>query len=288
MTAFVLITVACSPFRPAETLLLPDPAREGTAGQLGPFGVEVRELAVQARVTEVVDADVVYPVQDGSHARDAPVVVFLHGGFVPPVRYRWLAVHLASRGLVTLMPRAELDLALLQAGNGALALDALRDAAQADEPLLDLVASDGPAAVMGHSLGGVTAARQWVGDDSLDLLVMLAAFPADADPVEDQGDRPVLAVSGTTDESLLPDDFVTRSQRYSTASIWLVEGLNHYGWTDDATSGELGRDGPLEGELGDLRTRALALLDAHLDVALADADPTLLDGPFEGLTEVTP
>ncbi|MEO0605250.1 MAG: alpha/beta hydrolase, partial [Myxococcota bacterium] len=194
----------------------------------------------------------------------------------------------ATRGYVTVLPRAELDLAISQPGNGAVALDALRRTARGDGPLAGIVADDGPVAVGGHSLGGVMAARQWARDDGLDLLMLMASFPANGDPIEDQAGRAVIGVSGTTDQSLTADDFVDRNlERFGETSLWLVDGLNHYGWTDDATEGELAGDGPLEGELDDLRGTALTLLDRALDVHLRQAGLDL-DAPVAGATQVQP
>lgn len=270
-----------------ERLVEPDAARVGAPGERGPFGVDVRRMAAPARVSEVVPVDVVYPVADPP-VTDAPVVVLIHGGLVPPERYRWLGVHFATRGYVTLLPRAELDLAIAQPGNGDVALTALRRQAEADGPLADLVADDGRVAVGGHSLGGVMAARQWTRDAEIDLVFLLASFPANGDPVEDQGDRPVVAVSGTTDALLGPDEFVERTaDRFVDPQAWLISGLNHFGWTDDPTDGERGRDGALEGDLDALRTAALTVLDRALDVHLRGAVLDVAE-PVDGAERVLP
>ncbi len=282
----LLLASGCSPLGTAE-LLVPADAD-------GPLGAAVVPLAAAARVTEVVPVDVVFPTaaQNFDEAPvpavvDAPVVVMIHGGLVPAERYWWLGEHFARQGYVTLFPRAEPQLAISQPGNGAVALEALRREAARDGWLAGIVADDGPVAVAGHSLGGVMAARQWVRDDDVDLLVMMASFPANGDDVEGEAGRPVLAISGTTDGSLPVDEFVERSARYAPpADVWLAAGLNHYGWTDDATEGELRGDGPLEGDLDALRARVLALIDAHLAVALTGAEASRLEGPFEGLEEV--
>lgn len=283
--------LACATIGAPEVVALPNPARTGEAGLDGPYGAAVVSMAAPARVTEVVPVDVIYPHEQASLVGDAapavqgaPVVVFVHGGLVAPERYRWLGTHFATRGFVTVMPRAELDLAIAQPGNGGVALDALRREAASDGLLAGIVDADGPSAAMGHSLGGVLAARQWLRDDEIDLLVMLASYPAASDVVEDEGSRPVLAISGTTDQSLEVDQYLAESERYADdAAVWLATGLNHYGWTDGATPSELAGDGPLEGDLPELRRRVLALIDAHLDVALRNAGPEALEGPFEGL-----
>ncbi|MEM6926535.1 MAG: alpha/beta hydrolase [Myxococcota bacterium] len=285
--------VGCAVGTP-ELLVLPDADRAGEAGELGPFGAAWLELAAPARVTEVVPVDVVFPTEDdfdteiGVAVTGAPVVVMIHGGLVPPERYRWLGEHWATRGYVTLLPRAELDLAISQPGNGAVALDALRRVSRGGGRFAGIVDDDGPVAVGGHSLGGVMAARQWTRDDDLDLLLMMASFPANGDAIEEQAGRAVIGVSGTTDQSLTPDDFVDRNlERFGEPPLWLVEGLNHYGWTDDPTEGELAGDGPLQGELDALRSTALTLLDRALDVHLRQAEIDR-DAPVAGATRVQP
>lgn len=292
MWLYFSLLAACSTVGEPVPLIAPDASRTGADGLHGAFGAAVVSLAAPARVTEVVPVDVVYPTEgdvrsgdDLSPAvQDAPTVVLIHGGLVPPERYWWLGAHFATRGYVTVLPRAELDLAIIQPGNGAVALEALRREARDGSRLSGLVGATGPTALAGHSLGGVLAARQWVRDDEVDLLVMLASFPAAGDPVEDQAGRPVLTVSGTTDQSLEPERFLEQSERFPDGTaVWLASGLNHYGWTDDATDRELAADGALEGALDTLRRRVLALIDAHLDVALRGDDDARLDGPFDGL-----
>jgi predicted dienelactone hydrolase len=73
---------------------------------------------VQARVTEGLDVDVIYP-SDSQGAVDRsgapyPVIVFVQGGLVTVQRYQWLTAHLASRGYVVLAPHHQLDLPVLE------------------------------------------------------------------------------------------------------------------------------------------------------------------------------
>lgn len=95
------------------------------------------------------------------------------------------------------------------------ALDALRSVSEADGVLAGLVAADGPAVVTGHSLGG-----------------------------EDAVGRPVLALGGTEDGLLPPDRMADEVARFA-GPVWfgLVDGLNHFGWTDDPSAQELDGDG---------------------------------------------
>lgn len=74
--------------------------------------------------------------------------------------------------------------------------------------------------------------------------------------------------------------------RFENADLWIVAGLNHFGWTDDASDFELGLDGPLEGDLDELRTTGNQLIDPALDQWLLG----LGDGPtdVDGAERVTP
>ncbi|MCA9490833.1 MAG: alpha/beta fold hydrolase [Myxococcales bacterium] len=281
MIAWALL--ACSPVSDLTLLDAPDAARDGADGADGPWGAGLVSLRVQARVTDVVPVSVVFPSDEDAAPAvdDAPVVVLIHGGFVSPDRYLWLARHFATRGYVSVLPQAELLLAITQPGNGELALDALREEADGDGVLAGLVAPDGPTAAMGHSLGGVMAARQWVRDEDMDLLAMLASFPAGSDPIEEQVGRPVLSVVGTTDQGLpgIEEAF----PRYPGPSAqWILDGVNHYAWTDDPKDSELARDGELLRPLDEARRDALRIVDATLDVYLLGDDPSRLDGPFPG------
>lgn len=272
---------------PPEALVEADDTRSGLDGADGPFGAARLRLSVQARVSEVVSVEVVFPTESEDLAEepvaavtDAPAVVFTQGALASPDRYFWLATHWATRGYVVVLPRAELDVPLTQPGNGALALEAVRAQSDRSGPLEDVVSDDGPVTAVGHSMGGTAAARQWVRDDAIDLLVMLASVPADRDAVEEEGSRPVVAIGGSTDELLPPDDFVEGGGRFANAELWVVEGLNHFGWSDDVSGFEAGLDGPLEGDLDALRLTAHRLIDPALDAVLRGVGerPSAVDG----------
>ena len=267
-----------------ELLLEPDPSRTGAEGQPGPSAVSAQSHRVQARVTESVFVDVVYPSTADSEplADDSPIVLLLHGGLVAPERYRWLAVHFASRGYVVALPRHEKLLAITEPGNAAVALGALRDGELLDAEL----APD--AAVLGHSLGGVLAARAWSNDPSIEGLGLLASYPADGDDMRARrGERPVLALAGSTDGSLSAEEMRERVTASFDEPVWFgtVDGLHHYGWTDDASPGELEGDGVPGRELSVMRQDAQRVLDTWLDAVLRD-DPSALerlDEPFDGV-----
>jgi hypothetical protein len=263
-----------------ELLLAPDPDRvDAPFGELGPYGAAwVRDRA-QARVTDVVAFDVIYPAEaDASPAvSGAPVIVFIHGGLVAPERYHWLAIHAASRGWVTVLPEADLHLAITGPANGDLALDRLLERSDRPGPLQGLAGDQ--ALGMGHSLGGVLAAGQFARDPRLDALVLLASFPADSTPTEDAA-GPVLALTGATD--VFDDErLAVQLARFPgpTTSAW-VDGMNHYAWTDDATPAELDGDGPQTRPVDATRADALRFLDAWLHVRVEGGDEALLSEPF--------
>lgn len=264
-------------------LLAPDASRTGEDGALGPFGVALRSGRVQARVTEGVPLDLIYPADGLDPAvADAPTVVYVHGGFVTPERYRWQAVHWASRGYVVAMPKADWLLAITQTGNGRVALDVVIEGTR--WPDLDGVASpEGPFAVGGHSLGGVVSSMQWVSDERVRGLMLFASYPAGSTDVASRSGQPVLALSGDEDDLATPDD-VTRGLQPLEEGLFfgLIEGMNHYAWTDDATASELRRDGEATRGIEALRLDADRVSDTWLDAWLRD-DVDALDALEQGL-----
>lgn len=277
------LAVGCGGISDPEQMLAPDPERTGLGGADGPYGVARVDVRAPSRVTGTVPVQIFYPA-DGSLApavSGAPAVILHHGGLVEPERYEWLAVHLASRGQAVALPEADLGLALLEPGNGEIALSVLRGAAEEGEPLDGLVQQDGPYAVSGHSLGGVVAARQWLRAEEASGLVMLASFPARSDSVEDSS-RPALVLGGSNDGALERADLVSEAERFGRAFVGVVTGMNHYAWTDTPTEGELSRDGPLAGELADLRKTAQSAMDLYLD-GVFGGDLGALDAPIAGI-----
>lgn len=280
--------VGCAPLSAPERLVDPCAACTGDDGTDGPFGAALTTFDLQVRLTDARHVDVVIPADplDGP----LPVVVFLHGGFVPEDRYRWFGEHLATRGYVTVLPHHELSLAILEPGNGAAALDeVIRLAGLDGNPLTGLVSAHSAVATAGHSLGGVLAARQWLVDPEVDGLILLASEPAPGDPVEDGGTRPVLSLVGSEDGKIDADAVADAARRFvGPTFVGVVDGMNHYDWTDDAKPGELASDNPSTRPLAAARTDAWRLIDAWLDGVLVDGDPTPPDGPFPGIAQVAP
>lgn len=277
-----LLLLACSGPPTFELLLSPNPARDGVEGADGPYGAVSTERRYQARVTDSVRAELVLPADEaGSPAvLAAPTVVFVQGGRVDVERYRWLSLHLASRGYAVITPYHDLDLAIFEIGNATAAYEGARS----DPSLMAWIGES--AAVGGHSLGGVVAVKNWLDAEAFSAVLLLASYPAAQDDPMDRWDSPALSITGAQDQKALPDDVEAGFDRLGDPRyLAIVEDLNHYGWTDGASAKELAGDGESTTLEAD-RLAALSVIDAFLDGYLrSDADARVrLMQPFEGVT----
>lgn len=275
--------LACAPVSAPELLLAPDPDRDLVPGERGPYGAALVEARAQARVSDAIALDILYPAEaDGTPAvTRAPVVVFIHGGLVDPTRYHWLPAYLATRGWVSVLPEADLHLAITEPGNGDIALDRLQELSLRTDALRDLAGE--PVIAMGHSLGGVMAAGQWARDDDVDGLVLLASFPADFTDIESGGDGPVLALTGTSDVFDWGRLEAQLDRFAGPTTDARIDGMNHYAWTDEASEGELEGDGPQTRPVAATRADGLRVLDTWNEVVWFGGDPALLEAPFPGV-----
>lgn len=258
------LVVGCAPPEP-EVLVAPDDARDGLDGTDGPFGALRATLRLPARVTDVVEVDVVWPGDGRGEPAvdDAPAVVLVPGGFVDADRYAWLAAHLATRGYVVASPRPALGLALLEAGDTEVARRALDELSQ---DLAPDVYRGGPVVAAGHSLGGVVAGNWFVNTPDLAGVVLLASWPT-ARPGPSEGRR-ALALVGSRDGSAPPATVAEGLQGYGAPlRFGVVDGMTHYAWTDDPTPGELGREPAPARPVEALRRDADRVIDAFLDAA---------------------
>lgn len=268
----ILCLTACTSLDPLP-LLGSDPDRGGAPGEIGAFGVSRWETAVRARATTRVDLIFLLPTVDGEPpATPSPVVIFNPGGFVTPERYVWQGEHLASRGYITVIPTYPGGLAILNPGNSQVALETLYEQSNDSEsPLFGWTDPSAPVAVAGHSLGGVIAAMHFNKDPDIDALILEASFPANSTKVEDsQAGRSVLGITGTTD-GVSPGEFEEEWSRFSEPFVTaVVEGMNHYAWTDQVKeSDQVGdKDGPLLRPVNAVRNDAWLAMDAFLDASL--------------------
>jgi len=273
-------------------ILEPDPARDGLEGRDGPWGAARYEERSLARVDEALRYEVTYPADaQGAVAPtegdDLPIVVMIHGGFVEVERYRWLGRHLASRGYVTLMADHDANLSLLASNNSDAALDDLLDESlDPTHPLVGRLPPEPAAAVLGHSLGGVSAAVLWADDpDRWGVLGILASFPAADTDVERFTGRPTVHLVGSEDEPEAKRE--QGFERFAAPRVFgVVGGMNHYAWTDDATAAELRTDGAATRAVDSTRLDAQHVLDTCLDAWMKDdstAAAHLDDGVFSGI-----
>jgi dienelactone hydrolase len=271
---------------PLVTLAEPDPSRTLDLGSDGPFGAELHVRDFRVRIDEVVRTDVIVPIQeDGTHACDRPVVVFVHGGLVTHERYRWLATHIASRGFVVVAPDHEFDLAFFEQSNAADVLLALRAAsARAGDPLA-CAASSAPAAIHGHSLGGVVAATTWSYEpDLFSHLALLASYTAEGSFAERFPPGRVVSIVGTADAKVTLEQARAGAVALATTGLPVtlaaIEGMNHMQVVDELTADEEASAGPATLSTDDARALVRLFVDAWLDDF--DGRPSsFLDTPSE-------
>ncbi|MEL6345554.1 MAG: alpha/beta hydrolase, partial [Myxococcota bacterium] len=288
MVGLWLALAGCAaPEGPGTVWFLPDTAQDFAQGDRGPYGAAWLQTRVQARVVESIDVEVMFPADDrGEPDGDvlpAPAIVLVQGGFVTTERTRWMAAHFASRGYVVLSPDHVNNLALLESDNGLIALDAVIDGDGVFEGLID---ADAPAMVGGHSLGGVAAAVQWAQPEGRFAgLFLLGSFAAEGTDLSRHAD-PILSLVGGNDTSSTPEEVREGWEQFPTER-WLgvVEGMNHYGWTDDNSDADLERGGPVGRPDEETRPDGMRPLDAYLDLILRDdmdARTLLEQGSFSG------
>lgn len=272
-TLFLIVAlIGCAAPADLEPVLEPDSDRAFAPGTQGPHGVARTSWYAPMRIVERSRIEVSLPLDEAGVPLEGPLpaVVFLPGGLVAPERYRWIAVHAASRGYVVIAPDAPADLALFAVGNAREALDQVRRQSERDGPLHGAI-DDSPAAIMGHSLGGVTAAQAWHADpDDFAALAMLAAFPTQSVDPDERVDSPVLSIIGSTDERADAQRVRDGFERFVEPRLFAsVGGLNHYDWADDVTQGELARDGERLRPVQTVRADAMRVVDTWLDYALS-------------------
>lgn len=252
----MMLLLACAPPTPVEQV--------ADEGELGPFGVARTTFTAARKTGRTIDVDVHLPTLDGSPTADNPVVLFAQGGAVERDRYHWLAEELAADGNMVLSPQYPFDLGIFGANRSHAALSRARELDASGDPVLAGTMGDSVTA-MGHSLGAVISAKQWVRhDDDFDGLVLLAGYPADGDAVEDRS-LPVLSITGSEDGSASLAEVRAGAARFEHATLGVVEGMTHYDWTSRATADELDKEGTTATRPQDeTRADALAVIEAYL------------------------
>ncbi|QRN97477.1 alpha/beta fold hydrolase [Archangium violaceum] len=191
---------------------------------------------VRARHTDLVPVRVVFPSDDQgrpvrpSEGSRLPALVFLHGGFVAPEDYLWLAEALASRGFVVALPSHPLGLALSATDNGRFARELLTSPPEGS--LLQGLVDPARIAVAGHSLGGVVASKLAL-DGDFAALALLASYPdsADAGRVPSLA-VPSLSLAGELDCTAPLPRVSDEASRLPPPSVFAVlQGVTHYQFT---------------------------------------------------------
>jgi predicted dienelactone hydrolase len=288
-----LLLAGCRGPAEVELVLAPDPTATGEDGQRGPHGAARATYWTQGRVSDAIRFEATWPATDTGELSTGgpfPVVLSLHGGFVGPERYHWMADHMASRGYVVLAPKHTLGLAIIESDNASYTLDEVEDRNDdGDDPLFGAIEIDGPVACTGHSLGGTVSSMRWVADDRIGALGVFASYPPDGTDVESMAGAPSLLLTGSEDR-IPTENFIERWERFPEPT-WkgVVEGMNHYDWTDDASDADLAKDGVSTRPLDETRLDAWRVIDAWLDATLLDHEPAqarLDAGAFPGIDEV--
>jgi dienelactone hydrolase len=283
----------CSGPGVVELALEPDPTATGEDGERGPYGAARGTYWTQGRVSDAIEFEATWPATATTELAAGapfPVVLSLHGGFVGPERYRWMAEHMASRGYVVLAPVHTLGLAIIESDNASYALDEVEDRTDdVSDPLFGAIEVGAPVACTGHSLGGTVSAMRWVADERIEALGIWASYPPDETDIESMAGQPALLLTGSEDR-IPPEQFVERWAPFPDPT-WkgVVDGMNHYDWTDDASEADLAKDGASTRPLEETRPDAWRVIDAWLDAVLlgdGGAQARLDAGGFPGIEEV--
>jgi dienelactone hydrolase len=249
------------------------------------YGVGLLERSFRVRVDEVVRTKIYLPLEPGSDGLadgDFPVVLSIHGGLVTPTQYEWMNLHMASRGYVVVAPSHDFDLAIFEQGNAADVLSALRRASKRSGDSLQGRVRQGPVLAIGHSLGGVIAARTWLDvADEVTHLVLLSSLPNPADDVEWRDDSRafVLSLTGSLDGRITVDEVVEGAQRFTApTTIAVIEGMNHFQWVDAPTREQWESDRAATIDVMEARRLALSMIDEALE-AFRTGDRSFFDNP---------
>ncbi|MFT5585144.1 MAG: pimeloyl-ACP methyl ester carboxylesterase [Cognaticolwellia sp.] len=283
----LLLLLACAPTSQADLLLEPDIRRLGTDGGFGPNGVGFSTFRAARATGRSFDVDLHFPATEDAYMVDGqhPLVVVIQGGAVEHERYHWMGEHLASRGYIALTPKYPMDLAIFGSNRTHEAVDRARNLDQDGDPILDGAIDNQSVGVMGHSLGGTVAIKQWLRhEDTFGPLVVISSYAAGGDKVEDTN-MPVLSISGDLDGSAAIEDVREGAERFGNATLAVVEGMNHYDWVDDVTEEELEKeDSPSELPFEETRANGWRVIDAYLDAEMMDSGKDWAAREYSGVT----
>lgn len=282
----LLLLLACSPTSEPQLLLEPDVDRLGLDGDFGPNGVGFSTFRAARATGRSFDVDLHFPATADAEtlAGEHPMVVVIQGGAVEHERYHWMGEHLASRGYIALTPKYPMDLAIFGSNRTHEAVDRAHNLADDGDPILAGAIDPQAVGVMGHSLGGTVAAKQWARhEDTFGPLVIVASYPAGGDKVEDRG-QPVLSIIGELDGSADLVKTEEGAERFEQSTFAVVQGMNHYDWVDDVTEKELEKEAsPSERPFEETRQDGWRLIDAYLDAEMMGSGEDWAAQDYPGL-----
>lgn len=283
----LLLLLACAPTSEPELLLEPDIRRLGLDGGFGPHGVALSSFRAARATGRSFDVELHFPATEEAEMLEGehPMVVVIQGGSVEHERYLWMGEHLASRGYIALTPKYPMDLAIFGSNRTHEAIDRAHNLADDGDPILAGAIDPQAAGVMGHSLGGTVAAKQWARhEDTFGPLIIVSSYPAGGDKVEDRS-QPVLSIIGDLDGSADLTKAEEGAERFEQATFAVVQGMNHYDWVDDVTQEERDKeDSPSERPPEETRADAWRVMDAYLDAEMMGSGEDWTDRDYSGVT----
>lgn len=265
----------------------PDDKQTVELGEDGTYGVGWVERTLRVRGDRTVQTDIFLPLETVDRTAEGPfpVVVGIQGGLVDQDGYRWLYRHIASRGYVVLAPHHPTKLAIFQSGNGAEVLQAARTLAERTSGPVAGMLDDERAMAIGHSLGGVVAAKNWLyAPQHFSHLGLLASYPAPWENYDREASRDedeVLSIIGSEDDRTedpprKSKEGLDRIEEPGTYAV--IDGMNHYQWGALPSTGNLRNDGTQLIDTDVARQRALVMFDAFLE-RFSGGEGALLDDP---------
>jgi hypothetical protein len=148
--------------------------------------------------------------------------IFYPGGKVDYRAYAPMAHQLAAQGILVVIPKMPLNLAVFGINQA--------------EGILSAYPEIQTWYIGGHSLGGSMAADYlYKHPGTFDGLVFLASYPASSDPLKDYPGK-VLSISASNDGLATPDKIeASRAILPASTTFYVVEGGNHayFGWYGD-------------------------------------------------------
>lgn len=200
------------------------------------------EAAQEAAQTAVIKDDVSIFEADQT---DALTIVLYQGGFVEELAYAPLASQLAEAGFTVYLIDTPLNLPVLAEKRGLAVVE--------EYQLTNVI-------FMGHSLGGVMAARNAdaiVDSGKVAGLVLLASYLADSTDLS-KADFPVLSITASQDEVLNWEAFDVATDLLPSQTIFeKIEGGNHSGFGD---YGQQAKDGQATITTGQQRDQIVTLM----------------------------